>query len=435
MTSTEFPSQGLIFWPVGCGDSTTIVVDDDHVLQIDLHDTAAADDEGATAEAVIDRLAEQLPRRDGKPYLSVFALTHGDQDHCRGFADLLGVVTIGEIWATPRLWREFEDDPDSLCDDARVFHQEVERRVSETRNAIVGGREPEFGDRVRIIGHDKDQWNHPYADLPDEYRSGPGHSIATLDGDDVSTRFEAFVHAPFKDDCAASRNETSLALQVTLKGSSGVVGHILFFGDLAHDTIMKIFDYSETADRADKVAWDVLLAPHHCSRRVMYVLEGGEEVLQQDVLDAFERNANSDSTVVVSSAPFPNKNDPGDNPPHIDARRRYEEIATRLVCTGEHVDVEAPVPVVFLLRDSGLELAEEELDAGIDADVAKALLAGAALVGGGVLLSRLVKANQERRRRRILPQPGLDRVEDSIKAVRGGQSPPQQPVAFGQVGD
>ncbi len=45
---------------------------------------------------------------------------------------------------------------------------------------------------------------------------------------------------------------------------------MLLFGDLAHDTIMKIFDYSEYYDREQYLSWDLLLAPHHCSKRVMY---------------------------------------------------------------------------------------------------------------------------------------------------------------------
>ena len=68
------------------------------------------------------------------------------------------------------------------------------------------GREPVSGDRVRIIGYDVDQDDQPYAELPDQYRTYPGQEITTMDGDDVSEHLTAFVHAPFKDDCAGERN-------------------------------------------------------------------------------------------------------------------------------------------------------------------------------------------------------------------------------------
>lgn len=59
----------MVFWPVGTGDSTTIVLGGDLVLQVDLRDMKAADEKGAVVAAVIDRLADTLPRPnwlDGK---------------------------------------------------------------------------------------------------------------------------------------------------------------------------------------------------------------------------------------------------------------------------------------------------------------------------------------------------------------------------------
>lgn len=45
-------------------------------------------------------------------------------------------MRIGELWATPRLWREF-DDPDAvICDDARAFQEEAERPVAAVKKAI-----------------------------------------------------------------------------------------------------------------------------------------------------------------------------------------------------------------------------------------------------------------------------------------------------------
>jgi hypothetical protein len=268
MIDTRLPERGVVFWPVGSGDSTTVVLDEERVLQVDLRDMTGADEEDAVVAPVVDRLVEHLPTRHGKPYLAGFALTHGDADHCTGFADLLDRVHIGELWATPRLWREYLEDDVELCEDAKAFQAEAERRVAATMEAVQAGREPASSDRVRIIGYDVDQAQHPYAELPDEYFTYPGQSITTLDGEDVGVVFEAFVHAPFKDDCAASRNDTSLAMQLTLRDDDGTVGYLLLFGDLGYDTIRRIFD--RTAENApERLAWDVMLAAHHLSRKVM----------------------------------------------------------------------------------------------------------------------------------------------------------------------
>jgi beta-lactamase superfamily II metal-dependent hydrolase len=305
MTSTELPDSGLVFWPVGTGDSTTIVIDSDHVVQVDIHDMAMADEEDAIVAAVVDRLAEVLPRRNGKPYLAAFILTHADKDHCLGFADLLKKVTIGELWATPRLWREYTDNDLPLCEDAEAFHKEAKRRVAATEKAVSKGKTPGSGDRIRVVGYDTDHEKHAYSELPPECLSYPGDAVTLIDGDDVSDRFEAFIHAPFKDDCAAERNDTSLAFQVTLKGSVGEEGHVLLLGDLAYETIKKIFEYSEAADRPERLAWEVLLAPHHSSKKVMYVTEDGKEVLKQEssIFSRHMRRSLQSSWSAVPSSP------------------------------------------------------------------------------------------------------------------------------------
>jgi beta-lactamase superfamily II metal-dependent hydrolase len=434
MTSAELPDRGLVFWPVGTGDSTTVVIDGDHVVQVDLHDMAMADEEDAVVAAVVDRLVEVLPRRDGKPYLAAFILTHADKDHCLGFAELLKKVTIGELWATPRLWREYTDNDVPLCEDAEAFHKEAKRRVAATEKAVSQGRAPASGDRIRVVGYDTDHEKHAYSELPAEYLSYPGDAVTTIDGVDVSDRFEAFIHAPFKDDCAAERNDTSLALQITLKGDAGEEGHVLLLGDLAYETIKKIFEYSEAADRPERLAWEVLLAPHHCSKKVMYVAEDGEEVLQQDILDLLEAHASESAVVVVSSCEFPEINKPGDNPPHIIARDRYEEIATEVICVGEFPDADAPRPLVFVLGEEGLAPLpiEEEASEAAMAKSAAAVLAGA---GAGMILAKLAATVIARRRARPnqAQQRGLGQVRQAVTTARGDDAAPQQAVGFGQA--
>src|SRR5689334_4400316 len=204
------PDQGFLFWPVGSGDSTTISVDEGTVVQVDLRHLSAADDNDDPRMAIIDHLEKILPKVDGKPYLSVFILTHPDEDHCRGFADLLKRVTIGELWHSPRVFREYNSD---FCDDAKAFRKEAKRRVAKT---IEDPDNVGAGDRVRIIGYDNLLEEDDYAGFPKARLTIPGNAVTELDGNDLSDKFRAFVHAPFKDDCEGERNDTSVALQVTL---------------------------------------------------------------------------------------------------------------------------------------------------------------------------------------------------------------------------
>src|SRR6266542_2373806 len=401
MTYTDLPDQGLVFWPVGTGDSITIVVGDRLVMQVDLRDMKAADEDGAVVAPVIDRLAETLPTLpDGTPYLAVFALTHADLDHCCGFGDLLDSdILVGELWATPRLWRELADD-EELCEDAQRFHDEAQRRVAATVKALAAGREPASGDRIRVIGYDDDRDQHGYAELPDEYFTFPGRAITSMDGVDVADRFEAFVHAPFRDDCAGERNETSLAMQITLRADDGTEGRLLLVGDLSYVTLKKIFDYSEGHDRPERLAWDVFLAAHHCSKSVMYAAgDDGEEEFKQDLLD----------------------------------RDRYEEIVPNAVlCTGEYPAADSPRPIVFglqpgvglvLLDVEDLEESERAAEATKALTGSQALLAAlgtTALSAGAIWLAR-------RRARR-----GTAAIRDAVEQTRGADAAPAASVGFGR---
>lgn len=79
----EFPERALIFWPVGCGDSTTIVVDreNDVVVQIDLHHVGESEDQDDHRTPIVDEFVALLPERDGTPYLAAFGATHLDKAH------------------------------------------------------------------------------------------------------------------------------------------------------------------------------------------------------------------------------------------------------------------------------------------------------------------------------------------------------------------
>lgn len=432
-TGDDLPERGAVFWPVATGDSTTVVIDNDTVLQVDLHDMAKADDDDTPEVPVIDRLVEALPTKDGRPYLAVFALTHADKDHCLGFADLLDQVHVGELWSTPRLWREFNDpDVEDPCADAVAFREESERRIEATRKAVAAGVEPESGDRILVIGHDRESGGHPYADLPDRFKSGPGQAVTSLDGEDCTGRFEAFFHAPFSDDCAAPRNETSLAMQITLTDPSGTDGKLLLFGDLSHETIMKIVDYSEYHQRSHYLAWDLLLAPHHCSKKVMYVPDGeGNDSLQMDVMNAFQRHGRDGAAIVSSSCKVPSSDVSGANPPHRKAADRYREITDEFVCTMEWGSEQQPSPVIFGVDATGagvvpLAAAEKASLAAVSRSLQPAGSRMAAVAGAAVRLAESLPRTPVDRQR------GPDRVRQAVETDRGDEEAPDAPVGFGR---
>ena len=366
------PDRGLIFWPVGTGDSTTIRVAETVYIQLDIRHMAKSEDDDDQAWSVIDELIELLPTYRSKPYLSVFALTHPDLDHCQGFEELNDRVTISELWMSPRTFREFREN-DDLCDDAEAFHEEAMRRV---QTAIETGGDPGRGHRIRIIGYDELLQEPDFEGFPEGLLTIPGHTITTLDGEDHSDVFQAFVHAPFKDDSFGDRNDCSLAFQVSLYNGNGA-GRALLMGDLSYPVIRRIFDRS----KAPTLQWNALLAPHHCSKSVMYWKDDGEddEKLKHDIVRDLGSTALGPGYVVSSSEPVPNTNDPGDNPPHAKAKTQYELIVpNEFICTHEHPNENNPEPIIFEVSPSGFEYVGETESSKSVADALKA--AGGAAV-------------------------------------------------------
>ena len=363
----KLPDRGFVFWPVGSGDSTTIVVDDEHVMQVDLRQMEASSDEDDPHAPVADLLERVLPQRDGKPYLAAFVLTHPDQDHCQGFADLMEQVSIGEIWLAPRVLSEFDED---LCDDAQVFKDEAERRIKQARSGNANS-----GDRVRIIGYSDILEEDDYEGFPEEMLTIPGNAVTEIDGEELSSAFRAFVHAPFKEDAEAERNDTSIGLQVTLKTADASCKALLL-GDLSNPTVNQIFSRSDDAD----LEWNVLLAPHHCSKTVMYVPnDEGDDVLDDQLMSKIDVAGGECRYIVSSSEPIPSRNQSGDNPPHARAKNRYEEIVEpgHFLCTQEHPSEDEPEPILIRASDEGCDLdSDTESDADLSGSV-PAVIAGA----------------------------------------------------------
>lgn len=339
------PKQGFVFWPVGTGDSTTVCITDETVVQVDLHNLSCSEEDDDPRVPIVEHLVELLPKVGKKPYLAVFVLTHPDEDHCLGFQDLLEKVAIGELWFTPRIFREFKKD---LCPDAEAFLNEAKRRVKKT---IAAKGDVASGDVVRIIGYDELLQEDEFKGFPKTRLSVPGHEVVELDGFDYSDYFRAFIHAPFKSDSSGERNDCSIAMQITLKNAKAA-GHGLLLGDHCYPTLNRIFEQSDD----DDLKWNVLLAPHHCSKSAMYWKDEGakDESLRQAILDAMEATAQSPGYIVASSDPIPASNKDGDCPPHVIAKNRYEEVAPDgFLCTGEHGDKASPDLIVFELTEDG----------------------------------------------------------------------------------
>jgi beta-lactamase superfamily II metal-dependent hydrolase len=354
----ELPARAFVFWPVGCGDSTTVKVNTNVFMQIDIHNPMDPDSE---YHQVIDSLMDVLPLdKYGVRYLAVFVLTHAHLDHCKGFKKLMekvadGELRIGELWFSPRIFRDAVDDDEDLSEDAQAFTDEALRRAKEV---CQQGEDTPSGDRVRVIGNDDILGEDDYKDLPDRFKSRPGDTVTVLDGAHFDEEeFRVFLHAPFGDDSAAERNHTSVAMQITI-GEGEARGRLMVFGDLEAASLRRIFDYSEDAD----VAWNVFLTPHHCSKYALFEKDDdGNHILDDDlVLRISDTQVTPGWIVASSSGDF--TDEAGSNPPHTMTREQYEAIAPcSFLCTAEYPDPETDDPIVFAITEDGITEVSKDL--------------------------------------------------------------------------
>ena len=338
----DLPDVGVAAWYVGAGDSLTVLSGHEGsgvelVLQVDLNHLSAGEDDDEPHVPIIDQLAEILPEVDGRPYLAAFVLTHPDQDHCRGFERLLDEVLIGELWVTPRIFDEYKTD---LCEDATAFRKEADRRLK----AMTSGND-ESGDRIRVVAPDELFDSEPYNALPKEAQSPIGSSTSMIDGHDAADAFTAIFHGPLDLGDDTDRNDTSLAMRVTLSSGS-CEQRFLFLGDLAQESLTALFE--EAKD--DELEFDVIVAPHHCSKRALFN-DDGDEV--REVISGLTDNAAEGAWVVVSAPPIPASDTDGADPPHRVAWDKYGEVfgSDHQVCTGQHGSKDDPDPVVFGVGD------------------------------------------------------------------------------------
>lgn len=317
--------MGVVLWPVGNGDAITIVVDDATVLQIDINHRAVADEDDDDRVPVVDRLVEVLPlSADGEPRLSVLAITHHDEDHCSGFERLIDEVVVEELWVTLRSFIEVDEDGLTEAGQA-VYDEACRRRDKEIEAAAAGGRAG-VGDRLQVIGNadvlDDDDWKG----FPLALLTSAGQFVATINAEDRGDDIEVFVHTPFRSDTEdGSRNSSSLGIQVQFMSGSAAGKRLLLLGDLEYMQIEAFVNKTELSGNDDHLWWDLLLAPHHCSRNAVR-RKDGDDWVDADAAEDLRRYAVDGAVVVVSARSFDDIGDDDTDPPHADARDIYESI-------------------------------------------------------------------------------------------------------------
>lgn len=355
------------YYPVCNGDQSLITLADKTTILIDcnIREGAKGDDNEDLYDVHEDLLNSIQKDSKGIPFVDVFILTHGDQDHCRGFSKNFyqgdpskysdadkknNLIRVDAMWFSPMIAEEHTND------DEDAYQKEAERRLELHRKN--DSKKDDAGNRIRIIGYDG---NKKYEDL-DDMRSIPG-DIVTRFNDKEQDNFSIFIHSPFKEQLTSAekdKNSTSIVFQARFKEKKTDTKFItlaMFGGDSDHyawDRILSKTKKSGKDKSENALDWDIFLSPHHCSWSFFNDRPQADNPdPKQTSLDILDYKRGSSPKVIASCKKIIVAKP---NPPHDAAKKQYVKKvgdANFLNTTTYDVVKGTPQPIIFEVTNQG----------------------------------------------------------------------------------
>ncbi len=321
----------ITIFSVGNGDTILLEADNKRILT-DLNYREGSDDGKDDMLEFVSKIRSAC----SSAKLDIFVLTHPDEDHLRGFDKLFhtgtpsdwdskggtnDILLVNEIWCS-----SYAIDAAYDTNESKPLLDEIRRR-----NKLTGISKEMDGNRLRILKE---------------------NSKTETGSDKVS----ALVLAPNADECDVgkgdddnqpSANPTSLVIQWSIMAGERI-NKVLLGGDAPACVWERLCTKPD-----DYLKWDILIAPHHCSR---YTLgsknEDGKFIYSKDAIAALNHN-NEGGYIVASSKKLKNNDD---DPPSYKAKEKYvDEILDNkdnFLCTGGDNSSKAE-HIIFEFTSSG----------------------------------------------------------------------------------
>lgn len=361
----------LTFFPLGNADCCLIEVADGRLLLFDYAHRGEADDPNDHRIDLPAALRERL-KQAGRTGFHVVAFTHLDADHYDQASAFFSLdhaktyqgedrITIDELWVPAAAIVET-----GLTGEAAVIRAEARHRLKHGYGIRVFSRPDYLKDWLEEQGLTIED-RAPL--ISDAGTLVPGF-VKGADG------VEFFVHSPFAtrldDGSAVERNDCNLALQATFGcGAGNPDARFLLLADTPWDVLQEIVQVTQAHQNDDRLAWDVVKVPHHCSYLSLSAEIGDEITTPVDEIDWLYREQGAGGAILVSSSdPIPSEGSEADQsaqPPHRQAAAYYHSIATHLDgefrVTMAWPTTDAPEPIVITFGATGAKVEKSTLSA------------------------------------------------------------------------
>lgn len=356
----------VIFYPVGNGDTTQIVLSKERRVLFDFCHRDKAEDADTPEIDLKARLKEDL-KAANRDYFDVVAFTHADLDHIQGSTEFFelqhakkyqgeGRIKIRELWVPAAMLLE-EADNDHQTEEYVLLCQEARHRLLEGKDILVFSKPQALADWLEPLlkarGESASARDHLFIDAGTIV---PGFTL-TKDG------VEFFCHSPFIkhcDDGDIIRNSAALVFNVRFNADGSTYDY-LEVGDAEYGDLEDIVSTTRYHKNEDRLAWDLFNIPHHCSYRALNEDKGKDETVPTPLVKDLLLMGKSDAYIVSCSKPTPDVKDSYEQvqPPHIQARKAYErylkEVGGRkFLVTMEEPNANKPEPIIFEIGSGGV---------------------------------------------------------------------------------
>jgi hypothetical protein len=350
----------LTFHPLGNADCCRIDLDNGKKILIDYADMRDPKDKGDLRCDLAKLLRDDLDEAGRNDY-DVVAFTHLDEDHIKGSSEFFWLQHAEKYQNDKRVKIKTLWVPAAAITEEGLAGTEAFTIRAEARHRFKSGKD------IRVFSRPEKlrQWcvdNSTDFESRKHLMTDAGCLIPdfTISADGV----EFFVHSPFAHRLNATevedRNSDALVTHATFT-VNGISTRVWFMADTTHTDLADIIDITNAKKRTERLDWDIIKLPHHCSYLSLGPDKGEDktEPLAQ-IKKLLEKHGQAACLIVSTSEPIPEKGTDADKdayPPHRESANYYKEDvlgndANRFKVTMEHPTKTRPEPLVIEIDDS-----------------------------------------------------------------------------------
>lgn len=359
----------IIFYPVGNGDSSQIILDNGKRILFDYRHLKKAEGVKSPEIDLKTRLKEELEdaKRD---YIDVVAFTHSDSDHIENSTEFFelryaqkyqgnGRIKISELWVPAAMILETAANGEQ-GNEFVIWRQEAQYRLKKGEGIRVFSKPDKLKSWLEGEGLTVDSRKHLITDAGSIV---PGFDLKN-DG------IEFFCHSPFirhADEGDDLRNPCSLIFNVRLKAGGNTYDY-LAVGDSEWEILEEIVSTTRYHKNDDRLAWDIFNIPHHCSYKALSDDKGEKETEPKPLIKDLLLQGKTDAYIVSSNNPIRDSKEAREQtqPPHIQAKKCYERYlkeidGAKFLVTMEEPNEKVPEPLVFNIDINGIKRSEKKV--------------------------------------------------------------------------